>query len=503
MVECILTLDAGTGSGRCVIYDRTGRPLASAQEPFVYQCFADPMMPLMRGFDLDAARFWDALCRCTRAAIAQLPGDAVIKGVIATSQREGCVFLDAAGEVLYAGPNLDARAAMEGMELQQLVDPARLHAITGHAPPYIFPIARWLWFRKHRDAAQVARVLMLNDWITWRLSDTLVAEHSNAGESMFYDVSTQAWSTELIDAVELPAATLAPLAWAGTAAGQVTARAAAATGIPAGTPVFAGGADTESALLGSGCGSPGTVGIVMGTTAPVQLVTATPVLDPAGELWTSTHVVPGQWVLESNGGDTGGGHRWLMELLYGGTAATAFAIADEEVDTAVDSASAVLAFLGPQVFNLQNMNPFRPAGLLFRFPILPIDRPNRADLLRGFLENVAFAMRGNYEQVARIGGVDPHAVHVSGGMTQSAAMLRLLADTLGREIVVPSVPETASLGSAMLVAHALGWYPSLDAAAAGMSRTRTVEPDPSRHDGQSARYAQWRSHVDHVSGLSV
>ena len=33
----------------------------------------------------------------------------------------------------------------------------RLHAITGHAPPYIFPVARYLWFRKHHDASRVAR----------------------------------------------------------------------------------------------------------------------------------------------------------------------------------------------------------------------------------------------------------------------------------------------------------------------------------------------------------
>ena len=180
--ECIVTLDAGTGSGRCVIFDRRGQPLASAQEPFVYQSLTDPLLPLVRGFDLDARRFWNALCRCTRAALAQLPADAVPRAVIATSQREGCVLLDAAGEVLYAGPNLDARAAMEGMEVQQLVDPARLHAITGHALPYIFPIARWLWFRKHGDASRAASLLMLNDWITWLLSGERVAEHSNAAE---------------------------------------------------------------------------------------------------------------------------------------------------------------------------------------------------------------------------------------------------------------------------------------------------------------------------------
>ena len=86
-------------------------------------------------------------------------------------------------------------AVAEGMGVADKVGSARLHAITGHAPPYIFPVARYLWFRNHHDASRVATLLMLNDWITYLLSGERVAEHSNAGESMLYDVSRRTWST--------------------------------------------------------------------------------------------------------------------------------------------------------------------------------------------------------------------------------------------------------------------------------------------------------------------
>src|SRR5207249_10158778 len=115
----------------------------------------------------------------------------------------------------------------------------------------------------------------------------------------------------------------------GARAGGVTAAAAAATGLPEGTPVFVGGADTESALLGSGVHEPGETGAVVGTTTPVQMVTRAPVIDPSGRLWTSCHVVPDRWVLESNAGDTGGAYRWLLELVYGATDAAAYAAAEE------------------------------------------------------------------------------------------------------------------------------------------------------------------------------
>src|SRR5206468_3952111 len=83
-----------------------------------------PSLPYLRGFDLDPEAFWGALARSARAVMARLPDGARILGVVATSQREGCVFVDRAGEVLYAGPNLDARAAVEGIELLERIPAA-------------------------------------------------------------------------------------------------------------------------------------------------------------------------------------------------------------------------------------------------------------------------------------------------------------------------------------------------------------------------------------------
>jgi sugar (pentulose or hexulose) kinase len=491
-VDVIVTLDAGTGSGRCVVFDAHGRVLAKAQEPFVYRGFADPDIPLIRGFDLDADRFWGALAGCARRALATLPAGVKIRAAIATSQREGCVFLDRDGAVLYAGPNLDARAAMEGMEAQSIVPLARMHAITGHAPPYIFPMARFLWFRKHHDAGRIATLLMLNDWIAFQLSGARVVEESNACESMLFDVTTRRWSDELLTALDVPRDILPPVVPAGSPVGRVTDAAAAATGIPAGTPVFAGGADTESALLGGGVVDVGETGAVLGTTTPVQTVTERAVLDPAGNLWTSCHVVPGRWVLESNGGDTGGTYRWLLDLLFGGEDADAHARAEEAVAAIADDGRHLVAHIGPAIFNLAEMNPFQPAGIMFRFPILHIDRPTRGDLLRAFFENVAFAIRGNCEQIAAVSGRPIERLWVSGGMTQSPTLLGILGCTLGLPLVVGDVPESASLGSAVIAAVASGMHPDLASAVAAMVRTHVVDPETARGASLDGRYHRWR-----------
>jgi len=491
-MDCLVALDAGTGSGRCVVYDAAGRPLASAREPFHYRPVPDPAMPFARGFDLDPAEFWGVLARCTRQALHALPAGARIRGVAATSQREGCVLLDRDGTVLYAGPNVDARAVLEGMEALQRMSADRLHAITGHVPPHVFPLVRWLWFCKHGDASRAAVLLMLSDWITYRLCDARVAEPSNACETMLYDVARREWSAEILDTFGVPRSILPALHRAGEQVGTVTAAAAAATGLPAGTPVFVGGADTECALLGSGALQPGDTAAILGSTCPVQTVLDAPLLDPNANLWTCCHVVDGRWALESNAGDTGGTYRWLLRLFYGSYDAAAHTMAERAMARAGEPVRPVACFVGPTVFNVRSMNPFRPAGLLFRFPLLHVDRPSAGDLLRGFVENVAFAVRANLEQLAAVTGRPAATLAVSGGMAQGRTLLRVLADTLAFPLAVARVPESASLGCAILAATGAGLHANVGDAVRAMVRTEPLVPDPARVPAHDERYRKWR-----------
>lgn len=500
-MDCVVALDAGTGSGRCLVFDTSGRCLAQGHEPFRYRIFSDPDLPMVRGFDLDTEAFWGVLARSTRAALAALPPGARLRGVIAASQREGCVFVDRDDRVLYAGPNLDARAVAQGLELQQVVSTDRLHAITGHAPPYIFALARLLWFRRHHDLARVASLYMLNDWIAHRLCGARVAEHSNAAETMLYDVTRRTWSAEVLQAFDLPAEILPPLCEAGTPVGRVHAAAAAATGLPEGTPVFAGGADTESALLGCGAWDSGHLGAVLGTTTPVQLVTDAPVVDPDGNLWTSPHVVSGRWVLESNAGDTGHGWRWWLELLCGASDAHAAA---ETAMAALDPAPRpIVAHLGPAVFNLRTAHPFSAAGLVFRFPLLHIDRPERAELLRAYLEDVAFAIRGNCEQIAAVSGQRAGEILLTGGLTRSPTLLRILSAALAVPLVVAEVCDGTALGSAILATVAAGLHPDLPTAVAAMVRSRRIEPDAGMVAAYDEAYRRWREWYDRLVASTV
>jgi sugar (pentulose or hexulose) kinase len=240
----------------------------------------------------------------------------------------------------------------------------------------------------------------------------------------------------------------------------------------------------------------------MGTTMPLQMVTDRPVLDPAGSLWTSAFVLPDRWVLESNAGDTGGAYRWLLDLFFGATDADAHTAAERALAGVPPEPQQVVCHLGPVVFDLAHMNPFHPAGLLFRFPLLDLDRPARGAVLRAFLDSIAYAVRGNWEQIVAVAGA-PEILRLSGGMTRVSALPGLVATVLGMPVEVASVPESASLGCALLGAVAAGLHGSVADAAGAMTSARRVEPDGSRQAAFGEGYTRWRNAQQTLRGWTV
>src|SRR5262249_42033530 len=133
-MPALIVLDAGTGGAKCGIFDVEGRRLALHREPWGYEVRANALFPAIKEFSFDPEKFWGILCHCVRMAMEGSkirPGEIV--GIATTSQREGCVLLDAEGRELYAGPNLDARAFNEGLEVLNTLGGQRLYEITGHS----------------------------------------------------------------------------------------------------------------------------------------------------------------------------------------------------------------------------------------------------------------------------------------------------------------------------------------------------------------------------------
>jgi len=493
--DVILVLDAGTGGGRVVAVDRAGKVRARSYRAWSY---IEPAGIEMYAREFDPHEFLSMMAECCRQVVAEV-GAGSVKGVTTTGMRQGCVFLDADGEPLYGGPNRDVRGIIYTDEVEEILGKERAQKITGRWPPWMFVPSRLYWFREDAPdvAGKIAKVLMINDWLVHWLSGRAFSEPTNAAESMLFDVSSGAWSPEMMEAAGVKPDLVPEIRPCGQVVGEVTEKAARETGVPRGTPVITGMADTQAGLLAGGVRTPGDVGIVAGSTAPVMMVMDQPKMDPEMKLWTGCHPLPGLWVAESNSGDAGLSYRGYVEGHLGlmvDDRDCLYEKVEELADDAGVGAMGARAFLGPVIWDLLNMTPSARGGLFFSYP-LGEENAGPGVVARAILENIGFALRANLSQAAGMAG-EPGTVVIAGGMTRNGLFCRVVSSVLGRVLRVVKEPEATALGCAMAGFSALGVYPGMEEAhqevmGASPWLMEVVEPDEDDADDYNDLYEEW------------
>lgn len=506
--EYLMALDAGSGAGRCFLIGLDGARTCSAYREWGYTQPPEAG-PMASAFDPQT--WWHTLAGAIRDTLAKANVEpSQIVGVSSTSQREGCVFLDSSGCEVYAGPNRDYRAVLEGMQLAG-AHGDRIYRSTGHFPSGLFLPARLLWHKKNAPDiyARVARVLMINDWVLFRLTGECACEPSNASETCLYDLTSGCWTDDLIEALELPREIFPAILPCGARLGQVNRQAAQETGLAPGTPVVMGGADTQCGLLGAGVMSEGQTAAVSGTTTPVQMVTGSPIIDPEVRLWAGAHVVPKMYVLESNAGGSGSVYQWFRDTFCEAELAEAqrtgrdvYEIMNAGAMHAPAGAAGVQSFIGVMAMNAKTM--VLPCNIL-QLGMAPMTTTavSAKDLvLRAILESLAYAVRMNAEQVERVSGRKIAGLGVCGGLAKSSLYLDILAGVMRVPVSVPRWKEGTAVGAAVCAGVGAGVYRDFaEGVRALVKPDREVAPDPQLAKVYRAHYRKWMKAREALGGL--
>ena len=495
----LLTVDFGTSGIKCMVFTSSGEVLARRFTPIAYHD-----APGLRGIgkEFDATAAWTATTKMIRSCLRDVKATARdVVGVAATSQRHGAVFLNAQGGVVYAGPNLDARGVMVQDSIMQPLQNAC--PPTGCWPPLLYPLCRLLWFKSEKPElyARIRHVLSISDWIVYQLTGKATTDPSQASNTQFMDIRSSKWSPEILETAGITPQVLPPIEQSGTIAGTITPLAAKPTGLRAGTPVGIGGADTQCGLLGSGTVTPGNVCVVAGNTAPIQLVTAEPIIDSECRLWTGRHMLPHQWVLEANTGTTGSVLSWFAKNIIAPaddrikTDDEAYARVEQLAAKAEAGALDAMALLGPQVMNASELATVRPSMVLFPPPASPVVTPIALkEMARALYENICYAIRANLELLQTVSGATFQRCSVAGGVSRSQFWRQMLADVTGLEIQGGRLVEASSLGAAICAAKAGDLYESLPEAVSGMVKYRpALRPQEETHNTYETYFSRWKS----------
>ena len=490
--ELLLAIDAGTGSCRAVLFDVEGRQVAIGQREYSHPGL--PEAPGSQVFGTDAN--WRLICECIREALAERPPDAV-KAVAATSMREGMVLYDARGREIWACPNVDSRAGDEATELVASGAAQEIYERAGDWVSITAP-ARFLWIARHQPDlfASIGHVGMLGDWILYRLSGEFVTDPSLGSSSGMFELAERDWSDRVLELCGLDRSVFPPVVECGTIVGGVTERAACETGLRAGTPVVAGGADTQLGLLGIGVTQPGRVTIVGGSFWQCTVVLDEPLIDPEARLRTLCHTVPGRWMMEGIGFYCGIVMRWFRDAfceLEQAEAARAgvdvYALLEQKAESLAPGANGVVGIFS----NLMQASRWVHASPGFLgFDVGNPAASARIECFRAIEESAAYVSRGHLGIVEEVAGIEVSDAVLTGGASKGTLWPQILADTLGLPVRIPVVKESTALGAAIYAGVGAGVYTDAAATAGELVRfERTFEPQPAAVAAYDELYEQW------------
>lgn len=292
MSSAFIGLDLGTTSVKAVAFDDDDRELAAFALP-------TPTHAVETGAEYDADELWDTACAVLRSITATLlaAGHDIV-AIATASMGEAGVLVDGQGApVAPVIAWFDQRTEPQAQQWTNTVGPEPTVRIAGVPPRPVFGAMKMQWTRDHASGAwdRGRHWLNMADWAGYRLAGQMATDYSLASRTMLFDVAARSWSDELLSLAGISRDRLAPLVQSGAAIGRVHADAAAATGLPTGCVVGAGGQDHVCAALALDVVEPGMLLDSIGTAEAFFLVTDG--FDASGRLADAAvgqgvHVVP-------------------------------------------------------------------------------------------------------------------------------------------------------------------------------------------------------------------
>ena len=453
-MRTFIGIDSSTTATKALLIDETGAVLGVAATEYGY---ATPQ-PLWS--EQDPELWWDGTVGSIRAVLAQTGIDpADVAGIGLTGQMHGLVLLDEHGEVLR--PAIlwnDQRTGAQCDEIRRRVGRDRFIAVTGNDALTGFTAPKILWVAQNEPEiyARARQVLLPKDYVRYRLTGDYATDRAGGAGTVLFNLAARDWSADIAAALDIPLDWLPPTYEGPAVTGVISAAAAEATGLRAGTPVVGGGGDQAAGAVGVGAVKEGIVSLVLGTSGVVFATVDQPFIEPNGRLHSFCHSVPQRWHLMGVMLSAAGSLRW-----YRDTVAPAMSFDDLLAPAAdVPPGCDGLVFL-PYLTGERTPHPDPLArgafvGLTVRHAL--------PHMSRAVLEGVAFGLRDSFELMQEAGLSSIKQVRVSGGGARSPLWRQILADVLDSELVTVNTTEGAAYGAALLAGVGAGAWPDVDTA---------------------------------------
>jgi len=488
MEKLIMAMDAGTTSNRCILFNRRGEIVSSAQKEFA-QIFPKPGW-----VEHDANEIWSTQLSVAVEAMSKIGASAKdIAALGIANQRETTVVWDKkTGEPIYHAIVWQCRRTSEYCDsLKKKGWTERFRQKTGLIIDAYFSATKLKWILEHvpnaRERAERGELLFgtIDTWLIWKLTrgKVHVTDYSNASRTMMFDIQNLQWDTEILEELDIPICMLPKVCPSSEIYGRTDI-----SFFGGAIPIAGIAGDQQAALFGQACFQPGEAKNTYGTGCFLLMNTGEkPVFSEHGLVTTIAWGLDGKvnYALEGSIFIAGAAIQWLRDEMHLiDSAAESDEMARRVSDT--NGCYVVPAFTG---LGAPYWNQYA------RGMILGLTRGvGRYHIIRATLESIAYQTQDVLKAMEQDSHIALSALKVDGGASANDFLMQTQADIINATVLRPKCLESTAIGAAYLAGLAVGYWKDRKEIIQKQEISRTFFPELGEEE-RKARIAGWKKAV--------
>lgn len=455
-------LDIGTSSAKAVAFSLQGEVLAQFSESYPLE------QPEPDAAVQDAELIRQAVLKSLREITARQKNAPL--GIGLSSAMHSLMAVDEAGQPLSRLVTwADGRARAQAEALKTTALGQALYRQSGTPVHAMSPLCKLAWWQQTQADLyrQAARFIGIKEYVLYHSCGAWQIDHSLASATGLFDLQKRQWIPEALAYLGLT-----PDRFSQPVAGHqvlppMRASAAAETGLPPETPWVIGASDGCLANLGTGIIQADQAVLTIGTSGAIRMTVPEAVYDPERRLFC--YILDEQHYVIGGPSNNGGVvWEWFCRQFFPDTPMEQVFKAVAGIPPGADG----LLFL-PYLFG--ERAPVWNAAAKGYFWDIEANH-SRAHFARAVLEGICLNLYQIMLALQAVGG-PIHRIHANGGFVQSDLWVQLLADILGKEILIGENPHASAWGAAIMAMQATGQaIPDIS-----HSSNKVYRPDMARH----------------------
>ena len=497
----LLSVDAGTTASKISLFTENGELVAISTQEYSL------ITPTSLSVEIEAGTLWNAFKKGVSEVLNNSKVDKnQIKAIGISAQGETLVLIDKEGTPLRnAIVWLDNRAQQEAELLSKDFDQQSTYKITGQVSIVpTWPASKIYWVKRNEPELfrKTFKYLLVEDYLIYKMTGKFVAEGSLLCSTMYWNINTRKWWTEMLDKLEITSDQLPEIRESGEAVAELTQSAASELGLSMNTIVSTGALDQAAGATGVGNIRSGTFSENTGAALAICAPLDKPLFDPQGRMPVHYFVRPASYMAHTF---TTGGMvlRWFRDNFCqqemqaaASTGVDTYDILGMEASKVSPGCEGMVMLPHLQGAMAPEANP-KAKGVFFGFTL----RHTKAHFVRAIMEAVACIVRRNMETLQDL-GIQVNEIRTLGGGARSAVWKQIEADVTQRPVLTMKNEEAACLGAAILAGKAVGMYKNIDDACEKMvSVKKRFEPNPANFETYEKAYRRYVRLYDDLVGL--